>query len=199
MILQEDKPQTLLLFSDENMAWLYEDAAFSRRWAELFSTVILKGNRVRIIHSISRDMNEMLEAVAKWIPIYMTGMIEPYYYPRLRDGVFQRTMFIAPETAAVISSSIQQNTEEMLSIFITDRAAVAALKKEYERFFTMCRPLMRVYSGSDSVKFLQTVDNLSASDGEAYYCSAVPPLFCIPERIITMISEKISCETLTVL
>ena len=52
MILQEKKPQTLLLFSDESMAWLYEDPAFSARWMELFKQVILKGNRVRIIHTV---------------------------------------------------------------------------------------------------------------------------------------------------
>lgn len=31
MILQEKEPQTLLLFLDENMAWLYEDTAFAAR------------------------------------------------------------------------------------------------------------------------------------------------------------------------
>lgn len=31
MILQEKEPQTLLLFSDENMAWLYEDTVFAAR------------------------------------------------------------------------------------------------------------------------------------------------------------------------
>ena len=56
MILQEKEPQTLLLFSDENMAWLYEDAAFADRRAELFTHVILKGNRVRIIHTVTRNM-----------------------------------------------------------------------------------------------------------------------------------------------
>ena len=82
MVLQEEKPQTLLLFSDENMAWLYEDSAFAAKWAELFKKVIMKGNRVKIIHTVSRDINEMMEALSKWFPIYMTGMIEPYFYPK---------------------------------------------------------------------------------------------------------------------
>lgn len=107
MILQENTSQTLFLFSDENMEWLYEDAAFAARWAESFKKVIEKGNRVKIIHTVARDINEMLEAVTKWIPIYMTGAVEPYYYPRLRDGLFQRTLFIAPDTGAVVSSSVQ--------------------------------------------------------------------------------------------
>ena len=195
-ILQEEKPQTLLLFSDENMAWLYEDTAFSTRWAELFTKVILKGNRVKIIHTISRDMNEMMEAVTKWIPMYMTGMIEPYCYPRLRDGVFQRTLFIAPNTAAVVSSSVQQDTDGMLNLFITDRAALDALVAEYERYFAMCRPLMRVFTGNNAEPFRKVTESLSEADGNAYLCCAMPPLFAMPEKLILTLSEQTGNEAL---
>lgn len=180
-ILQEEKPQTLLLFSDEDMAWLYEDAAFSARWAELSTKVIQKGNRVKIIHTVSRNMNEMLEAVTTWIPIYMTGMIEPYCYPRLRDGVFQRTLFIAPNTAAVISSSVQQDTDGMLNLFLTDRAALDALTAEYEHYFALCRPLMRIFTERDAETFHRTSESLAAAEGDAYLCCIMPPLFAMPE------------------
>lgn len=77
---------------------------------------------IKIIHTISRDMNEMPEAVTRRIPMYMTGMIGPYCYPRLKDGVFQRTLFLTPSTAAVVSSSVQPDTDGMLNLFLTDNA-----------------------------------------------------------------------------
>lgn len=190
MILQEEKPQTLLLFSDENMSWLYEDAAFSARWAELFTGVIMKGNRVKIIHTVSRDMNDLLEAVTKWIPIYMTGMIEPYCYPRLRDGVFRRTLFIAPDTAAVVSSSVQQDTDGMLNLFLTDRAALDAIKAEYERYFALCRPLMRVFTERDAEAFRTAAESLASAEGDAFLCCAMPPLFTMPEELLQELSEQ---------
>ncbi|MDY3052827.1 MAG: hypothetical protein SOR89_06635 [Ndongobacter sp.] len=199
MILNEEKPQMLLLFSDENMAWLYEDPAFVARWTELFTQVLLKGNRVRIIHTVSRDMNEMLEAVTKWIPIYMTGMIEPYCYPRLRDGVFQRTLFIAPSTAAVISSSVHQNTDQMLNLFITDRAAVGALALEYERYFAVCRPLMHVFKSQDAELFRKTADALIAAEGDGCLCCAMPPLFSMPEKLVNDLSEQTGHAALPIL
>ncbi len=84
-ILQEEAPQTLLLFSDEDMSWLSGDASFAIRWSELFKKVIMKGNRVRIVHTLSRDMDHLLWSVTNWLPIYMTGAVEAYCYPRLRD------------------------------------------------------------------------------------------------------------------
>lgn len=199
MILQEEKPQTLLLFSDENLAWLYEDPTFAARWAELFAKVLLKGNRVRIIHTLSRDLNEFLEAVTKWLPIYTTGRIEPYYYPRLRDGIFHRTMFIAPNTAAVISSSVQQNTDGMLHLFLTNRAAVEALALEYERYFSLCRPLMRIFKEQDAEEFRKAVEGLSAAEGDSCLCCAMPPLFSMPENLARELSAQGGNEELLLL
>ncbi len=196
MILQEETPQTLLLFSDENMSWMYDDEAFARRWAELFTQVLMKGNRVRIIHNVGRDLNELIEAVIKWVPIYMTGMIEPYCYPRLRDGLFQRTMFIAPQTAAIVSSSVQQNTDGMLNMFITDKAALDALSKEYENLFSLCRPLMHVYSAKDTDKVGGAINNLFEAEGDSNYTSPVPPLFAMPKSLAEEISQQTNCQEL---
>lgn len=196
MILREEKPQTLLLYSDENMAWLYEDPAFSVRWMALFKQVLLKGNRVRIIHTVSRDLNEFMEAVTKWIPIYMTGMIEPYYYPRLRDGVFQRTMFIAPDTAAVISSSVQQDTEGMLHIFLTDRTAVSALVTEYERYFMLCRPLIHIFTGQETERFHRDFFGLAYVKGNVRLRCAMPPLFTMPEGLVRELTAQTGSEEL---
>ena len=198
MILQCEEPQTLLLFSDENMAWLYEDAAFAARWAELFTQVLMRGSRVRIIHTVARSMNEMLEAVTKLIPIYMTGAVEPYCHPRLRDGLFQRTMFIAPNTTAIISS-LQQQTDGMLNLFLTDRAAIGASVTEYERYFSLCRPLMRVYTRRDRKDFGRVCDALACAEANACLLCAVPPLFAMPEELVHRLSERDGNEALTLL
>ena len=152
-----------------------------------------------MIHTISRNMNEMLEAVTKWLPIYMTGMIEPYFYPKLRDGVFQRTLFIAPKTAAIISSSVQQNTGGMLNLLITNRAAIDALTLEYENYFSICRPLMRVFKSNDSEEFRKTVNHLSDAEGAALLQYAMPPLFSMPEDLILELSKQTENEVLPVL
>lgn len=195
-ILQEDKPQTLLLYSDENMAWLYEDPQFAKRWAELFTKVLMKGNRVKIIHTVSRNMNEMLEAVTKWIPIYMTGMIDSYCYPRLRDGVFQRTMFIAPNTAAIVSSSVQQDTDGMLNLFISDKAAIQALTAEYEHYLMLCRPLMHIYTERSVDELMKTGKSFIESEGNAYLYSAMPPLLGMPEKLVRLLSKQAGNESL---
>ncbi len=182
-ILQEREPQTLSLFSDESFSWLYDDAAFAKQWLALFVEVLTRGNRVRVIHTVSRDMNEMMEGLTKWIPIYMTGAIEPYYYPRLRDGVFQRTLFIAPKTAAISASSAQQCAEGSLSFYVSDKAAVSALAAEYEQFFALCRPLMKIFSPQTAPALLREMENAGGAEGECVLSCAMPLLFSMPEGL----------------
>ena len=188
-VLREKKPQTLLLYSDEPFAWLYEDVVFVRQWMKLFGTVLKKGNRVKIVHTVSRDMNEMMEGLIKWIPIYMTGAIEPYYYPRLRDGLFQRTMFIAPDTTAVTSTAVQQNTDRNLNSYVEDKNAVTALTVEFEQFLAQCRPLMRIFPLQKGREFIGEMNALAAAEGECIVSSDMPLLFSMPEALAREISE----------
>lgn len=106
-----DQPQTLLLFFDEKMNWLTGDSAYTARWAAALTEVLATGNRIRIVHTVTRNVDEMILGVVKWLPIYMTASIEPLYYPGSRDDLFQRTLFIAPSTAAIVANSTNRKPD----------------------------------------------------------------------------------------
>ena len=99
-------------------------------------------------------------------------------------------MFIAPATAAVVSSSVQQYTDGMLNLFITDKAALNALSTEYERYLLLCRPLMRILTDKNPDEILKSFENIASAEGNAYICSAMPPIFTIPENVIDEISVR---------
>jgi hypothetical protein len=86
----------MFLYSDEDMGWLTE-TGFRAKWMALLPQALRRGHRITIIHTVNRGFDEMLSAIEKWLPIYMTGAVEPYYCPRPRDGILLRTLFIAPK------------------------------------------------------------------------------------------------------
>lgn len=178
-ICDAGEPQTLLLHSDEDMAWLYEDEAFARRWAALLMRIADAGGHVRIIHAVSRDANEMWEAVRKWMPLYMTGAVEPYYYPRLRDGIYRRTLFVAPGRSALVAASVRGTSHDGANLLVRDEGAVAAYEDEFDDYLALCRPLMRVTFPESAVelsalvgRFCEREGRLLASlDGETLVCA----------------------------
>lgn len=165
-LVQTGKAYTLLLFSDEDMYWLYEDETFSRSWMFLMQQLIATGSRIRIIHSMTRNASDMWEAVRKWIPLYATGVVEPWFCPRLRDGIFKRTEFIAQGHSAILGSSVPEQKGDPINVLIRDNEAVDALQQEFEAFLTICRPLMDIFHPGSAEELKELQNALFNTPGE---------------------------------
>lgn len=185
-----DAPVTLLLYSDEDMGWLYEDAAFAKRWATLLTEFISNGGHIKIIHTVSRGIGEMLEAVQKWLPLYASGAIEPFYYPKIRDGVYRRTLFIACGHSAIISNSVGSHTQEALNILIHDVGAVHALEVEFKDYFSLCKPLMQVFNLRNSDLFWAMLSTFEEGGGNMIAVLPVPSYFTMPESVAKSMASR---------
>lgn len=167
LVLESQQKSTLLLHSDESIDWLIEDLSFLAAWAEMLEKIIMQGNKIKIIHVVSRNLDEMLEGLTKWMPLYITGAIEPYYYPKKRDGVFQKTLFVAPGIAAVTSTSINIMGKKTVNILLKDMDAVSALTEEFNGYLNLCKPLMRIFTANDQLEYLTTLEEFEKEPADA--------------------------------
>ena len=119
--------------------------------------VLSMGNKIKIIHTVSRDLDEMLNAIRQWMPLYITGLIEPYHYPKKRDGVFKKTMFVCPGVSAVISSSVGQSIDQAANLLVRNRIAISAYMEEFRQYLNQCKPLMRIFGVKEKESYLQTL------------------------------------------
>ena len=185
-----EKPQTLLLLSDEETSWMTADPEYARRWAELMIRVLAKGNKIKIIHTISRDLDEMLSAISQWMPLYMSGAIEPYFYPKKRDGVFKRTLFIAPETAAVVSNSVGDQVSSAANVLYRTPAAVASFAEEFLQYLRLCRPLMRIFTARDRDACYNTLVEFELGQADTLIKTESLSLPTMPENLLAPIVER---------
>ena len=191
-VAAREKPQTLLLFSDEETSWMTADPEYARKWAELMVRVLSRGNKIKIIHTISRDLDEMLSAISQWMPLYMSGLIEPYFYPKKRDGVFKRTLFIAPETAAVVSNSIGDQVCVAANVLYRDCAAVASFTEEFIQYLRLCRPLMRIFKASDSGAYFETLAEFEREKADTLIKTESLPMLTMPEALILPLLRRVA-------
>lgn len=182
-VLESPLITTLLLYSDEQMDWLTEDMAFQAKWAHLMSGIIKQGHRIKMIHTISRNLDEMLEGLAKWMPLYMTGSIEPFYYPRKRDEVFKRTLFVAPGIMAVSSSSISNMQNYAVNIMLKNSRAIEALAEEYNSYLQLCKPLMKSFTPNERLAFLSTINEFEKEPSDAIVKAGFLSLLTMPASV----------------
>ena len=185
-----NEPVTLLLHSEESMEWIYEKPEFAKQWGQLLITLLQQGGRILIIHTLTRSLEEMLEAVTKWAPLYATGSIESFYYPKLRDNVFRRTLFIARGNAAIVACTTGDPGENRLNMLIYDPAAVKALEQEYYDFLYMCRPLMQIFTPYNFLKIIPVLGTFRKADSVLIQFHVTPSLAVLPDEVAERFSHR---------
>jgi hypothetical protein len=193
-VIVQDKPQTLLLYSDESTEWMVSDHEFAARWAGLMVTVLSKGNKIKIIHTVSRDLDEMLNALRQWMPLYMTGLIEPYHYPKKRDGVFKQTMFICPDVSAVISSSVGQSINQAANLLVRNRDVISAYTEEFHQYLNQCKPLMRIFTAKDKEPYLETLREFEKEKSTSIIKTESLSILTMSENVSSAIFSRIGSE-----
>ena len=192
LILQEKTPRTLYLFSEEDMRWMTDDPAYTAEWRRLFLGVLSRGNRIVIIHHLSRKMNEMFDAVSNWIPIYMTEQVSSFYYPKIRDDLFQETIFYAPKVAAILSRSIKHHGENNINFFVRDPRALQSVEEDFKYYLEGCLPLMASYNAKTTkpAEIFQRFKDFYDQAGGTMIVSPLPSFFTMPEDLSRKIAEQ---------
>ncbi len=189
-LLATKKTFRLCLYSDEDMTWLTEKPEFARDWAIMLMQLMKSGSSIQIIHTISRDLSELMEAIRKWIPLYSTGAIEPYYCPRLRDGIYRRSIFVAKGHSALVSTSVENHTEDMANFLIKNPSVVSALEKEYNNYFALCKPLMKMYTPASGDNFFDAIERSDMLGGQYYMSQPAPSLWTMPAEKVDDIVNR---------
>lgn len=190
-ILAHHKPQTVLLYSNEAVDWLTEETAIAKKILDLIMQILLKGNKITIIHSVSRDLDEILNLIRHWLPFYMTGQVEPYYYPKKRDRVFKQTMFISPGVSAVISSSFNQHNLNSPNLLINDYQIIKAYTEDFVHFLNQCQPLVQVYTIKERVPYLAYLQEFEEERRNSLIKTESLSMVTMSEEIISRIINRL--------
>lgn len=193
-VLNTGTPQTLLLYSDESTEWMTENQEFALKWTQLMISILSRGNKIKIIHTISRDLDEMLTAIRQWIPLYMTGLIEPYYYPKKRDGVFKQTMFISPGISAVISSSVGNSINCAANLLIRKSDAISAYTEVFNQYLIQCKPLIRIFTSKNKESYLETLMEFEKENCNIMIQTESISLMTMPEKVSSAILSRIGIK-----
>ena len=119
-------------------------------WPSLLSGVAVKpsvnrGVKIKIIHNLDRENNKTIMAINRWVPLYVSGMIEPYRFRLKRDVRFYHTLFLHAGKAC-IHGFFPSNSNDRWYEYITDSKRLEILQNEFDSILSATVPIMKVYS-----------------------------------------------------
>lgn len=135
----------LYLYSNQDMAWMVGDSEFRTKWMMLMSACIKTGVKIRVIHNIDRGSSEMLDAIQSWMPLYISGMIEPYVCNLGSDDRFAKTIFIRKNEACIVASVLKGKEDIGYYEYVTDLQRIRIHTAEFETLFANSSPLLNIY------------------------------------------------------
>ena len=140
----------LLLYSDEPMDWMTGDEDYIALWTSLMAACVRNGVRIRIIHNLDRSWSEMINAIRDWLPLYISGMIEPYVFSRIRNARFCHTVFLLTG-GACIHGFFPSGAVDRWYDYLTEKPKLKAMEGEYREMLSAASPFLKTFTpGSDA-------------------------------------------------
>ena len=134
----------LFLYSDQKMDWLTGNPDFRLKWISLMTECVKRKIRIKIIHNIDRTPAEMITAINNWLPLYMSGMIEPYYCTLKNGNRFSHTIFLCPDIACIEGCHMYGSQEFGLYQYHTGKEFLDYYSQSFALLFQSCHYLVRM-------------------------------------------------------
>ena len=145
----QDGWKKLYMFSDLDLDWLTSDKAYFHSWFSLMSACVRSGIRLHIIHNIDRSLDEMNEAIRIWLPLYMSGMIEPSYCKVSSGPLFGHLLFLSPGTASITAFQVKGAEDSSLYEYHTEADVLESHKKAFRNLLDNTRPMLSLISAEE--------------------------------------------------
>ncbi|MBQ9278871.1 MAG: helix-turn-helix transcriptional regulator [Lachnospiraceae bacterium] len=147
---KSDEP--IFFYNDLPMEKAAEDEKFKKRYVLAMSMLLKKGLHLNMIHNIDRPMTEMIMGMEGWFPMYMTGAISPYYFPKKPSEMFC-TSHMTSGSVALSGECISNNQERGRFYITTKKDELSYFKMKSKYLLKKARPLMVIYTAEDEEKF----------------------------------------------
>lgn len=146
-----EKPGTVYIMTDESDNWITEDDDFGQELKSWWITLARRGFYFCYIAPPVSPVDLAFESLARWLPLYMTGQVSAYFYPRFRDQVHRRTLIVIPGHNALISNSVLPQTEATATILTSDQRLTQSYLTLFQNYRSMCRPILHTYASAESL------------------------------------------------
>ncbi len=140
------------MYSDMPMDSLAKDKSFSKRYVLGMAAILKKGHRIHQIHNLNRPAPEMMEGLIGWIPLYMTGQINPYYMPDDGNTLYRRLVRYT-DSVALWGECTGYDLTTASFYGTRNRTELPVYKGRCDHILDSARPLMNIYTEEDLILF----------------------------------------------
>ena len=181
--------EPVFMYSDMPMTEMAKDAEFPKKWMFGMAMLLKKGLKLQIIHNIDRSLPEMMLGLESFIPMYMTGQIEPYYFKTPQGSVFLHFLRVSG-TVALSGEAVAGHHAEGRYYLTNNRTEVAYYRRRADALLENARPLMDIYREDKAARLNAFLLADSRTAGRRRSLLSAPPLYTAKPEFLDGLLQK---------
>ena len=158
--------QAALFKSKEEIFWYNnmpmieasKDLKFTKRYMMYLAFILKKGIKLNIVHDLDRPFKELMLGLEGWIPLYMTGKINPYYFKN--NSNFLYSVIECVSGNAILHGECVTGNIEKCKLFISSKKEdIDYYRENAKLLLKKANPLMNIYTKDKCEEFKKIVDS----------------------------------------
>lgn len=145
-LLSLKEPGNVFIFMDETDNWITEEYGYAGLLQNWAMELIHRKFHIHQIIPPASCVEQTFDSLNRWFPLYMTGHVSAYYYPRLRDNLHRRTIMAMPGEIALTSNSVAGTATSHATLLTIDWRLSQAYATQFQDLLALCRPMLDTHN-----------------------------------------------------
>ena len=176
----------VIMYSDMPMKEMAKDPEFPKKWMFGMALMLKKGLHLYQIHNLDRSFDEMMLGLESWIPMYMTGLISPYYLKNVQNNTFLHLLKVSG--SAALSGEAITGCHENGKYYLTkSKREVAYYQRRAEELLKNADSLMDIYRSEREAELNTFLISDIRKSGKRRGIRSTLPLYTISEELLEQI------------
>ena len=176
----------VIMYSDMPMNEMAKDPEFPKKWMFGMAMMLKKGLHLYQIHNLDRSFDEMMLGLESWIPMYMTGLISPYYLKNVQNNTFLHLLKVSG--SAALSGEAITGCHEYVKYYLTkSKREVAYYQRRADELLKNADSLMDIYRSEREAELNTFLISDIRKSGKRRGIRSTLPLYTISEELLERI------------
>ena len=176
----------VIMYSDMPMKEMAKDPEFPKKWMFGMAMMLKKGLHLYQIHNLDRSFDEMMLGLESWIPMYMTGLISPYYLKNVQNNTFLHLLKVSG--SAALSGEAITGCHENGKYYLTkSKREVAYYQRRADELLKNADSLMDIYRCEREAELNTFLISDIRKSGKRRGIRSTLPLYTISEELLERI------------
>lgn len=179
----------VIMYSDMPMKEMAKDPEFPKKWMFGMAMMLKKGLHLYQIHNLDRSFDEMMLGLESWIPMYMTGLISPYYLKNTQNNTFLHLLKVSG--SAALSGEAITGCHENGKYYLTkSKREVAYYQRRADELLKNADSLMDIYRSEREAELNTFLISDIRKSGKRRGIRSTLPLYTISEELLEQILTR---------